>query len=321
MKIANLRGLCVAAILAAGTAGAAHAAETEAVFGFSGWSVGYLPTAIALDRLAEQGYDIKAVELGGNSNQLQAAATGAIDISAIAQILDAMDQGLDSKFFLAGNSNEFLLVSTTGLNSCESLDGKSLGIHSVGSFVGQLALQYLAANCPGTNANVTVIEGSENRLAALIAGQLDSSVIDLQDWTLLNAKMPGKFEITSDFTSSMPIMRAAFAARPDFIASHEKLVTDWVKVHLDVYQELYENPQILTDKGLELLDEIDPQVLPQLVDAFVKAKIWPVDGGLSEASVQETIDFFNNDGEPFQTVKKAADVVDRTILDKALADR
>ncbi|WP_048646742.1 ABC transporter substrate-binding protein [Nitratireductor soli] len=320
MKIAYLRRLCAAAILAAGTAGAAHANETEAVFGFSGWSVGYLPTAIALDRLADMGYDIKAVELGGNSNQLQAAATGAIDISAIAQILDAMDQGLDSKFFLAGNSNEFLLVSKTGLNTCASLDGKSLGIHSVGSFVGQLALQYLAANCPDTKANVTVIEGSENRLAALIAGQLDSSVIDLQDWTLLNAKMPGKFEITSDFTSTMPIMRAAFAARPDFIATHQNLVMDWVKVHLDVYREIYENPQLLTDKGLELLGEIDPEVLPKLVAAFVEAKIWPADGGLSESSVQETIDFFNNDGEPFQKIT-AADVVDRTILDKALADR
>ncbi|UUP15922.1 ABC transporter substrate-binding protein [Nitratireductor thuwali] len=321
MTKGNIRRLLATTLLTAVVAGPLHAAETKAVFGFSGWSVGYLPTAVALDRLKDMGYEIEAVELGGNSNQLQAAATGAIDISAIAQILDAMDQGLDSKFFLAGNSNEFLLVARTGISTCEDLDGKSLGIHSVGSFVGQLALQHLAANCPDAEPKITVIEGSENRLAALIAGQLDSSVVDLQDWTLLNEKLPGQFQVTQDFTSTMPIMRAAFAAKTEFLSSHPELVRDWIEVHLDVYNELYENPQLLIDKGEALLDEIDPEVLPKLVQAFVDARIWPVDGGLSAASVQKTIDFFNNDGEPFETISKPADVVDRSVLDQVLADR
>lgn len=312
-KLLSSAGLC--ALLT----GPVLANEKEAVFGFSGWSVGYLPTAIALDRLNDLSYSVKAVELGSNGNQLQAAATGSIDISAIAQILDAMDQGLNSKFFLAGNSNEFLLVSKRGLESCASLDGKSVGIHSVSSFVGQLALQYIANNCPDAKPNVTVIEGSENRLAALIAGQLDASVIDLQDWSMLNEKMPGKFVVTSDFTQTLPIMRAAFAAKSDFISSHPELVRDWVKVHLDVYRELYEKPEILVEKGKELLPEVDTETLPKLVKSFVDAKIWPVDGGLSDQSVQQTIDFFNNDGEPFKTVSKPADVVDRTILDEALA--
>ena len=39
------------------------------------------------------GHTITAVELGGNSNQLQAAATGDVDITALAQIMDAIDQG------------------------------------------------------------------------------------------------------------------------------------------------------------------------------------------------------------------------------------
>ena len=302
-------------------AGAAVAGEKDAVFGFSGWSVGYLPTAIAIDRLSNMGYSIKAVELGGNGNQLQAAATGSIDISAIAQILDAMDQGLDSKFFLAGNSNEFLLVSRAGLDSCASLNDKAVGIHSVSSFVGQLALQYMANTCPEAKAKVTVIEGSENRLAALIAGQLDASVIDLQDWSMLNEKLSGKFVITSDFTQTMPIMRAAFAAKSDFIASHPDLIRDWVKVHLDVYGELYQKPEILVEKGKELLPEVDAEVLPKLVKSFVDAKIWPVDGGLSEDSVKQTIDFFNKDGAPFKKIKTSADVVNRAVLDEVLAKR
>ena len=187
--------------------------------------------------------------------------------------------------------------------------------------MGQLALQWLAATCPETNANITVIEGSDNRLAALVAGQLDASVIDLQDWALLQQAMPGAFEVTSDYTKTLPIMRAAFAAPPAFIEANPELIEDWITVHLDVYQEIYENPQLLVEKGLEVLGEIDPEVLPQIVDAFVVAEIWPVDGGLTDASVQATIDFFDNDGEPFETISAPADVVDRTILDAVLSSR
>lgn len=316
--LAFRRAVCAAAfVVACGSVSTAVGAD--AVFGFSGWAVGYLPTAVAIDRLKELGYDIEVAELGGNSNQLQAAATGAVQITAIAQVMDAIDQGLDSRFFLEANTNEFLLVSKAELDSCESLDGHSVGIQSTGSFVGQLALQWLASTCPDTTPNITVIEGSDNRLAALLAGQLDSSVVDLQDWTLLQRERPDAFVVTSDFTRTMPIMRAAFAAPRSFIAENPQLIEDWIRVHLEVYRESYENPDLLVEKGKELLGEIDEEALPAIVKAFLDAKVWPVDGGLTDAGVQETIAFFNNDGEPFVNIKAPADVVDRTLLDKVLA--
>ena len=291
----------------------------DAVFGFSGWAVGYLPTAVAIDRLTEMGYEINVAELGGNSNQLQAAATGAVQITAIAQVMDAIDQGLDSRFFMEANTNEFLLVSKAEFATCESLNGRTVGIQSTGSFVGQLAIQWLAQACPGTNANLTVIEGSDNRLAALLANQLDSSVVDLQDWTLLQRAKPGEFTVTGDFTKMMPIMRAAFAAQQSFIAENPQLIEDWIRVHLDVYREAYGNPDLLVDKGRELLGEIDPEAMPAIVEAFLAAQVWPVDGGLGEQDVMDTINFFNNDGEPFVNIKTAADVADRTLLDKVLS--
>ena len=308
------------AAIAAVLLGAAPASSADAVFGFSGWAVGYLPTAVAIDRLAEMGYDIEVAELGGNSKQLQAAATGAVQITAIAQVMDAIDQGLDSRFFMGANTNEFLLVSKADLTSCESLDGKTVGIQSTGSFVGQLAIQWLAQTCPDTKANLTVIEGSDNRLAALLANQLDSSVVDLQDWTLLQRAKPDEFTVTGDFTKMMPIMRAAFAAPQSFIADNPQLIEDWIRVHLDVYRESYANPDLLVEKGRELLGEIDPEAMPSIVEAFLAAQVWPLDGGLSDREVMDTINFFNNDGQPFENIKTPADVANRGPLDKVLAE-
>ncbi|MEQ9811880.1 MAG: ABC transporter substrate-binding protein [Azospirillaceae bacterium] len=299
----------------------AGATAAEATFGFSGWAVGYLPTAIAIERLNEMGHDIEIVELGGNSNQLQAAASGAIDITVLAQVMDAIDQGFDSRMFMAANTNEFLMVGRAELEGCDSLAGQDVAIHSVSSFVGQLTLQWMEAECPDVEANILVIEGSENRLAALLAGQIDASPVDLQDWALLQRERPGEFAVTEDFTESVPILRAAFAAQQSFIAENPDLIRDWISVHLDVYQEIYENPQLLIDKGEELLGEIDPEVLPDIVNAFIEARIWPTDGDLSDESVQQTIDFFNNDGEPYATIESPDDVVDRTLLDEVLANR
>ncbi len=304
-----------------GAAGAMPVSAADAVFGFSGWAVGYLPTAIAIERLEEMGYDIEVVELGGNSNQLQAAATGAVHITALAQVMDAIDQGLDSRFFMEANTNEFLLVSKAELTDCASLDGHSVGIQSTGSFVGQLAIQWLAQACPEASPNLTIIEGSDNRLAALLAGQLDSSVVDLQDWTLLQRARPGEFTVTGDFTKTMPIMRAAFAAPRSFIADNPQLIEDWIRVHLDVYREIYEDPDMLVEKGRELLGEIDPEAMPDIVKAFVSAQVWPADGGLGDQDVMDTINFFNNDGEAFANIHAPADVVDRTLLDKVLAEQ
>lgn len=318
MKACAKRAVLLAGIMAM-SAGSAVAAD--AIYGFSGWSVGYLPSAIAIDRLTEMGYDIEVVELGSNSNQLQAAATGAIDIVANSQIMDAIDQGLDSRFFLELNTNEFLLVSQASLPTCESLEGHSLGIQGAGSFVGQLAIQWHARTCPEVQLNLAVIEGSDNRLAALVIGQLDSSVVDLQDWAQLQVLRPDEFVVVGDFSKELPIMRAAFAATRSFIAENEQLIEDWIDVHLDVYSEIYENPQILVDKGAELLGEVDPELLPQVVQAFVDARVWPTDGGLTDAGVEDTIAFFDGDGDPFVNIKSAADVSDRTLLDKVLASR
>ncbi|KXK59836.1 hypothetical protein AWW66_22175 [Micromonospora rosaria] len=296
-------------------------AGTSAKFGFSGWSVGYLPTAIAIDRLKEQGFTVEAVELGGNANQLQAAAQGQVDISAIAQVMDAIDEGVPLRFFLGGNSNEFVMAAQARYGSCASLAGRNVGIQSESSFVGQLAIQWVKKDCPGTEPTYTVVEGSENRLAAMLQGQMDASPIDLQDWTLLSRERPGDFTMVADLTQSFPIMRAAFAARPEFLTSHKDLATAWVSTHLDVYRDIYQNPNLLVEKGRELLPEIDADALPAIVDAFVTAKVWPVDGGLQPESVQATIDFFNADGKPYQKVTAPGDVTDRSILDAVLAER
>lgn len=291
----------------------------EAVFGFSGWAVGYLPTAIAIDRLNEMGYTITAVELGSNSNQIQAAVQGDVDISALAQVMNAMDEGWAGRFFMGANTNEFIMAAKAEYTDCASLDGARVAIHSESSFVGQIALQWFQQDCPDANPEIMIIEGSENRLAALLEDQIEASPIDLQDWVLLNNERPDTYVIVENLVERFPILRAAFSADPAWMAENEELVKDWIRVHLDVYAEIYADPSILVAKAAQLLPQIDPALLPTIVQTFVEYAIWPVDGDLSAESVQQTIDFFAA-GAPFANITSADQVVDRTYLDAVLAE-
>src|SRR5688572_19618925 len=90
---------------------------------FSNWSLAYTPMAIAFDRLTEMGYEIEPIEVGTNANQLQAATQGEVDVTTIAQVIDAVDQGLDWKFFQGTVVNEYIMVSRKEFDTCESLDG------------------------------------------------------------------------------------------------------------------------------------------------------------------------------------------------------
>ena len=266
------------------------------------------------------GYEIEAIELGGNANQLQAATAGEIDITGLFQMIDAVEEGFDTRFFMGAISNEFIMVGKAGLDSCEALDGQRVGIQSEASFVGQLALQWFEQECPEAQPEILVIEGSENRVAALLQDQLDASPVSLEDYALLESESPGDFVITENFVESFPILRAAFAAPPDWIAENEQLVKDWISVHLDVYEEIYTDSAILLEKAEELLPQVDPELLPEIAQLYLDNEIWYRDGDLTDESVQESIDFFDVTAN-YETVTGPDVIVDRTYLDEVLADR
>lgn len=292
----------------------------SARFGFSNWSMAYAPTAIAIDRLNEMGYDIEAIELGGNANQLQAATAGDIDITGLFQMIDAIESGFETRFFMGAISNEFIMVGKAGLDSCESLDGQRVGIQSEASFVGQLALQWFERECPDAAPEILVIEGSENRVGALLQDQLDASPVSLEDFALLENEAPGEFVITENFVESFPILRAAFAAPPEWIAENEQLVKDWIAVHLDVYEEIYADSSVLVAKAEELLPQMDAELIPEVAQLYLDSEIWYRDGDLTDESVQESIDFFDVTAN-YQQVTAPDEVIDRTYLDEVLADR
>jgi ABC-type nitrate/sulfonate/bicarbonate transport system substrate-binding protein len=293
----------------------------SARFGRGTLSVAFVPTEMTIERMNEMGYDIEVTEFASTSTEIQAATEGQIDIasaSAAAQ-MTAIDAGLTNKFFLTRYINEFVLVSKEGFDTCESLDGQRVAIHAQTDITGLLTLNWFEQNCPDAEPNIQIIDGSENRLAALLQDQLDASPLDLQGWQQLEAERPGEFQILANFVEDFPVVAGVYSAPPEFLADNEEMIKDFIRTHLEVWDEIYEDPDLLVQESEERLPEVDPELIPGIVEQYLELGILPREGDLGEEEVQFTIDFFS-EAAGFENVGDFADVVDRSYLDEVLAE-
>ena len=284
-------------------------------------SVAFVPTEMTIERMNAMGYEIEVTEFPSTSTEIQAATEGAIDIASAsaAATMTAIDAGLTNKFFLARYINEFVLVAKKDFTTCESLDGRRVAIHAQTDITGLLTLNYFEQTCPDAEPDIQIIEGSENRLAALLQDQLDASPLDLQGWQQLEAERPGEFTIVANFVEDFPVLAGVYSAPPEFLAANEELITDFVRTHLEVWDEIYADPQLLIDESIERLPEVDPAVIPGIIEQYLELGILPQDGDLEEDKVQFTIDFFS-EAAGFTNVGDFEDIVDRSYLDEALAE-
>ena len=294
----------------------------SARIGIGGWSIAYVPTAITVGRLNELGYEITPVETGGTSAQMQAATQGDLDITSVsaAATMTAIDAGLESVFFMTRNLNEFVFVAASEFDSCESLDGRRVAIHAPTDITGLLTMRWFEETCPAAQPDIQIVEGSENRLAGLLQGQLDASPVDIGDAIQLERERPGEFTVLAAFVEDFPVYQGVYAASPVWLSENQQLVEDFIDVHLDVLEEFYAEPTSILDKAEELLPELDREVLEALVAEYARREIFPPDGGLTESDTQYTIDFFAEAGG-FTQVGEFDDIADRTYLDNVLERR
>jgi len=284
-------------------------------------SIAYVPSEMAFERLTEMGYDLEITEFISTSTQVQAAAEGLSDISTItaAANVPALDAGLDFTFFLSRNLNEFVLVARSDLTTCESLDGLRVAVHSQTDITGLLTSNWLEENCPDANPDVQIVEGSENRLAGLLQDQLDASPLDIQDTQLLLAERPDDFHVLANWVTEFPLLGGVYAAPPDWLAENEEFVKDFIRVHLDVWDEIYANPDLLVEEAVARLPQADPEILEAVAMEYLEFEVLPPDGDLSEELVNQTLSFFAEAGG-FENVGGFDEHANRSYLDEVLSE-
>ncbi len=316
IALASILGLLVTACTgasspapAASTPTGSAAAPTDAAgtpktgslnFALSGPSLIYVPTLVTLTRLGELGYTVDIIETGSNSVMMQAAVDGLVHMVSptVAAQMAAIDAGWEAKWILQRSFNEFVLVAKTEFATCDSLAGQVLAIHAETDTTGLLAKDWITENCTaGTTPELQLVPGSENRLVGLLQNQLAASPLELQDWQNLEAERPGEFHIIANWVEEKPLVAGVYAVDPEWLADNEEMAKDFIRIHLEVWEELAGDEALLLETAKEYLPEADPEILAGVVHDYLELGIYPVGGGLDLTKVQTSLDFFSGVGE------------------------
>lgn len=219
-------------------------------------------------------------------------------------------------------ANGWSLMANTSVESCGDMEGKATAIHSEGSVSTAMLNTYLDSECPTIKPNYLIIPGSENRTAALMAGKIEITPVELVDSMRIMALRPGQFHRIADFAGSLPALKTSGVwANKSFATEQPHVVRSLLTHLLKVHRRIKDNPEWFMDQVPRFLEMDDSELalLPLITDALLAIDNYPVNGGLTLQDGEYTIDFFTAAGR-LESGLKASDAYDLSFLNDTLEE-
>lgn len=260
-------------------------------------SAGFLA---AIDALNKSGYKIETQILDQSELVTEGVSNGdfAFGSGANNSVLAAVEKGAKLKIVVARVKNEWTLYAANSITDCAGLGGKNLAIHSQGAVSTAMVKNYVKTKCAGTEPNYVVIEGSPNRVAALLANQIDASPLELADAVTIDAQASDRYHLLASFANDLPdLQTTSVYLNAEWATANPGSAVAMIKAILEQYKKIDGDPAYLKQIAQQFVpDEIDAATIDAAVKKYVDLKMFPTDGGLTEANIDYTAAFFGPDG-------------------------
>lgn len=289
-----------------GDAGTAQEGKGSLAIAFSNAvpQVEKVPTILASEQLEDEGYQIKLIWLQSSEDPVQAVVRGDAQIGTAntSTLFGATAQGAPVKAISAQNSPSYAMVVPPNVTTPDGLDGLRIGIHAQVSATA-LYTNLLLKDYPDVKPNLVVVPGSANRVQALIAGELDASVVQLSDLQVLEEKAPGKFHVLYNYATEMnDIVDSAIFTSDKFLKQNPNAVHDFLDALVAQQKRIKEDPQVLIDGIVANVPDVTPEQAKGFADTYIESNVWPEDANFTEESITATLDavkeFGGLDGVP-----------------------
>jgi NitT/TauT family transport system substrate-binding protein len=278
-----------------------------------------VPMLLALDALKAQGYPVEITSYAENTLTVEALSSGQADLStgSPSAYWAAIQQGGQITTLLQYVRNNWVLYTADGIQSCADLAGKRIAVTGEGSAHTAMVRTYMADHCPEVDYELLYIQGSGNRAAALLAGEIDAAPMEFADVTEFENTTPDGYHTLVTFADELPdLVTSALYSNTAFASAHPDVVDAFVQALLAEHQKMLSDPDAFIQQASDKLG-VDSAVIGTLVRDLIAKDNWPVDGGLTVDSVQYSIGFYTNSGN-LEAGLTASDVADLSYLEKAL---
>ncbi len=256
---------------------------------------------LAFEKMQDEGFAVAPTFYAQGELAAAAVAGGQADFGVGASTiwLGAIQKGAPILGIMEQTANGWSVMGINAVENCEQIDGMRTAIHSEGSVSTAMLRAYIDVNCPGIEPNYLVIPGSENRAAALMAGEIDVTPSELIDSIRISELRPGEFHRIANFATDLPGLKTGgFWVRTQFAEENPDAVKSFIRNVLEIHRQINDEPEWFIEQVPRFLEmeEEDVALVPTIVEALLSIDNYPVNGGLTEESGQFTIDFFTESG-------------------------
>jgi NitT/TauT family transport system substrate-binding protein len=230
---------------------------------------------LALDRAKKNGLDYEWTAFADEELAIQAVLSGQMDIGFGTPYAAMQNSKAPVRIIFQLSKLNFYPVTSKKYSKLEDLNGQPIMLHSRGGGTDSIA-NVIEEKVGIKFGERSYVPGSSNRVAALIAGQADATIIDLSNKNKLMKSHGEQFNVLPMF--DVDASDEALFANLDWIKANESDVDIFIKALLSVYRDMAKDPTIIrreTDPNGPI-GQLPAEVLAELDGFYAEA----VEGGL-----------------------------------------
>ena len=237
---------------------------------------------VALDRAKANGLDYEWTAFSDEELAIQAVLSGQMDIGFGTPYAAMQRSKAPIRILFQLSKLKFFPVTTKAYNKLKDLNGEPILLHSRGGGTDSIA-NVIESKLGMEFGERSYVPGSSNRVAALLGGRADATIIDLSNKNkLMRSEAGSSFNVLEMF--DVEASDEALFGNLDWIQSNEADVQIFVNALVSTWQDMHDDPTIIrreTDPDGPI-GQLPAEILAELdgfyIDA-VEAGLYSPDGG------------------------------------------
>ena len=263
---------------------------------FTNAGISSAPMMAAIDSMNQAGYKIDMPIIEASELVTQGVASGqfAAGSGANNSSMAAVEKGANIRLVISRVKNEWSVYALNAIKDCAGLDGKKLAIHSEGAVSTAMLKNWIKTKCPQAKPNYLVIAGSDNRLAAMLANQIEASPVELGDAVTLDLKAADRYHLIANFGADLPDLQVTSVYfNTVWAAANPGSVLDFVKSMVATYKKVDGNAAYLKEISQKFVpDTLNKDTVDAAVKKYIDLKMFPTDGGITDTNLTYSAKFF-----------------------------
>lgn len=254
---------------------------------------------VALDRAKANGLDYEWTAFSDEELAIQAVLSGQMDIGFGTPYAAMQRSKAPIRIVFQLSKLKFFPVTTKAYSKLEDLNGEPILLHSRGGGTDSIA-NVIESKLSMEFGDRSYVPGSSNRVAALLGGRADATIIDLSNKNkLMRSEAADKFNVLEMF--DVEASDEALFGNLDWIQNNEEDVQIFVNALVSTWQDMHEDPTIIRRETNPdgPIGQLPAEILAEL-DGFyadaVEAGLYSPNGGGRTAAMAD-MEWYSSAGQ------------------------